>query len=896
MPDEQDVQNMASSFDSYIEYLERQVGYMAAHPAVVPAEKVGEDGWLDLDKDYRRMPPARLVRSVYGHDGKSEVTEESYGAEIEIKERDGNRIRLARKPESGNILVKQYTWGFEEQTRSLRHTRDNIDELAGAPLMKLFCSMDGKAQSRDSGRGIIWKARRKAEKVTKWHILRDGREGEEKQREFVTKALKTPDFALLEGPPGSGKTTVLCELVIQLIQRGKRVIFCAPTHYAVDNLVEKLTVLRPDIVPVRHGHASNITNAQSAKYHADGLGRLLDKIKGSEKLPDDPLVSELKKRVAKLRNAGDSVQLGAVADPIHCGTITGIKVGLEHSGIPEDFDVMIVDEASKVKFIEFVIPAQMASRWIISGDTRQLSPYTDENSLIPNLNATIPDDTVKDICVDVFKATGKGKFHTILVISEGPSGQDALYEAQCKELGVSFHNLHGQEGAWLPRMGPCVILCDPGVALLFLQSLKKGDEKSMDKTRTKLKIRGYNLVKERDGEWWECDVTSSRNEREESWAGIFHWRLSMDFASRDIGEWSASSMLLPSNALVKLHGLEGGAMCRALDQFNNVEMNSILSLFQHGYLADSAAASYDCVLERGFRQDDLEDRAVLLTHQYRMHPDIAGFSHANIYGKKALFTPDSVEEGREWDYNDDEGKPAYPKRLFWKPVLRRGTGPNEDEAEALIKELERFVRWAAIHPKEGGLWEVGVISFYRDQQNLLKKRIRQILAYLAGKEPFASHGGGVKSAGAANLDAPKEWRAIDDARGTTDVAEPPLASNEDTQEAVLRGMKDGKEFGVSVKWGTVDAFQGKEVDISFLSFSNHYPTMFLNNAFRINVAVTRARYQCVMFGDLRLSNRGEILRQLFDYSNYVPEWLKKRRAERFKARAQDSGGEWKSHR
>ena len=45
--------------------------------------------------------------------------------------------------------------------------------------------------------------------------------GTDEQRDFVRKALGTPDFAILQGPPGSGKTTAIIELIVQYAKQNK---------------------------------------------------------------------------------------------------------------------------------------------------------------------------------------------------------------------------------------------------------------------------------------------------------------------------------------------------------------------------------------------------------------------------------------------------------------------------------------------------------------------------------------------------------------------------------------------------------------------------------------------------------------------------------------------------
>lgn len=72
------------------------------------------------------------------------------------------------------------------------------------------------------------------------------------QRETVAWALGQADVAVIHGPPGTGKTTTLVEVVAQLARQGRRVLACAPSNIAVDNMVERLTACGVDCVRVGH--------------------------------------------------------------------------------------------------------------------------------------------------------------------------------------------------------------------------------------------------------------------------------------------------------------------------------------------------------------------------------------------------------------------------------------------------------------------------------------------------------------------------------------------------------------------------------------------------------------------------------------------------------------------
>ena len=76
-----------------------------------------------------------------------------------------------------------------------------------------------------------------------------------------------------------------------------------------------------------------------------------------------------------------------------------------------------------------------------------------------------------------------------------------------------------------------------------------------------------------------------------------------------------------------------------------------------------------------------------------------------------------------------------------------------------------------------------------------------------------------------------------------------------------KGDKGSPHLDVQVC--TVDKFQGHEADLVLLSFMNSHPTSFLESPNRLNVAVTRARYAQVIFGNRNAMKRASgVLAQL----------------------------------
>ncbi|MFI5591168.1 AAA domain-containing protein [Amycolatopsis sp. NPDC051758] len=91
---------------------------------------------------------------------------------------------------------------------------------------------------------------------------------DEDKRTAVTRALASPDFFLLEGPPGTGKTRFITELVRQELRANPqaRILLVSQTHVAVDNALVRLADAGLEDL-VRLGKAGDERIAQQAQRH-----------------------------------------------------------------------------------------------------------------------------------------------------------------------------------------------------------------------------------------------------------------------------------------------------------------------------------------------------------------------------------------------------------------------------------------------------------------------------------------------------------------------------------------------------------------------------------------------------------------------------------------------------
>ena len=74
----------------------------------------------------------------------------------------------------------------------------------------------------------------------------------ESQQQAIQFALSSRDLAIIHGPPGTGKTTTVVELIRQSVAKGLKVLACAPSNTGVDNLLEKLIANRVQVVRIGH--------------------------------------------------------------------------------------------------------------------------------------------------------------------------------------------------------------------------------------------------------------------------------------------------------------------------------------------------------------------------------------------------------------------------------------------------------------------------------------------------------------------------------------------------------------------------------------------------------------------------------------------------------------------
>jgi len=736
-------------------------------------------------------------------------------------------------PESFYLQVKVNTYQLRKQLEAVL-TLQNMPVGEHSNLIKLF-------ENREK---VQWHEPLRI-KSLEWIVLtNDNRSGAKEQRNFVKQAIETPDFAILEGPPGSGKTTVILELICQLAKQGQRILLCGSTHVAIDNVLERLhekrngeqtLIQKFNILPVRIGDENRI-NEDVKEFQIDNL------------IKDHQISQDLLLDIANLV----------------CGTTIGIlqhphfkdrKAGY-YKNIPQfkepivpEFDYLIIDESSKTTFQEFLVPALYAKKWILAGDVMQLSPFTDREQIVANLESlqlkdgkTLP----KEYQLAVFY------LHKILEIIKYAKNKFVLpvpkqvIDAFLKEL---MHRkieskikitIFDNEQTKLKLTASDIIIVDENIlkeninnlpethAILRYENWQTSEHAFIhnywqNSGYTDNKFEKWNKNTKKVDKIFSFEIVEDTNKffKEKSWAEEIAWRVDREHQLRLLGESKTQNYRKAIEELIPL-SLDKEDIETRINTIATIAFPSILESLIKGIPARFKQT--ETTISKGFNQQELKQRRTVLTYQQRMHPEISKFPREQFYKKENalldLENPKPIEQLRQWNYT------RYTKRSVWIDVNKetqikteiqkndykekRGNF-NIKEADKLIFELSEFLKHANENEQpEGKEWTVACLTFYQGQE----KKIRERLQNLTGKENANSN---------FNLDIGNEIK--------------------------FQNLKFIIQRKINIKLHTVDKFQGHEADIVFLSMVQTFKDGFMDNPNRLNVAISRAKFQLVIFGD-----------------------------------------------
>ncbi|MBN1177802.1 MAG: AAA family ATPase [Anaerolineae bacterium] len=160
----------------------------------------------------------------------------------------------------------------------------------------------------------------------------------ETQAEAVGQAYATDLAHLIQGPPGTGKTIVLAHLARLLAEEGERVFVTALTHRAIDNALNKIAQVAPDLPVCKIGPPGREAGDLKVPFYGS-----FDQ--------------------SKFWGLSEGYIIGATPFATRTGRLAEVE-----------FDTVLFDEASQVTLPLAIMGMLVGQRYVFIGDDRQLPP------------------------------------------------------------------------------------------------------------------------------------------------------------------------------------------------------------------------------------------------------------------------------------------------------------------------------------------------------------------------------------------------------------------------------------------------------------------------------------------------------------------------------------------
>ena len=223
---------------------------------------------------------------------------------------------------------------------------------------------------------------------------------------IIEKAVNSKNLFCLMGPPGTGKTTAIVEIILQTMKMNNKskIAICSETHIAVDNAIERLlfeTQKRNLYYSIMR--YENFKNSEDNEVYNICFDNYIEHWKKNiildyDKNFCDKLFAEFEENIKNKKRNHKYICDNASIVGVTCNQMARFKI----EELDSPYDLIIIDEVSKNTLPEILIPASFARKVILVGDPKQLPPVfcRQEIETMKEIDINLQDELISNSIVD----------------------------------------------------------------------------------------------------------------------------------------------------------------------------------------------------------------------------------------------------------------------------------------------------------------------------------------------------------------------------------------------------------------------------------------------------------------------------------------------------------------
>lgn len=666
----------------------------------------------------------------------------------------------------------------------------------------------------------------------------------ERQAQAILTAINTPDIALIIGPPGTGKTQVIAGLQRGLAElndpkhrtpEAHQILVSSFQHDAVDNALERTDVF--GLPAVRVGGKIHQDNTDQLlknwiNQQKQAIAPKLEKLQAQD--PIVALMNELSQQLTTLRLGQFSPNEYALAlnnlsniikklakQRLHLSQSLQDKFAQCLQQYQDYQDIDSVSQKSLIRLIRAIRTTPIGFtddgadrvyqlRNAIRRNQIDISP--DEQQLLSDLQ---DDDNPSEQALKNLSVFKNKLLHRFFVPSFRPPKLNQRTDEQVLKIlnDIEMHFMDAWQHAKHNKTA---------VLMQYFDQLNNEPDAIKEAVHHYSDVVGATCQQSAGQQMSDLKAVSSLDVD----SGIVFDAVIIDEAARA----NPLDLFVPMAMAQRRIILVGDdrQLPHLVQQYLEDELTTELNLndIEQQAYRQSLFERLRLQLEKQEKEDGIQ-RVVMLDTQYRMHPILGDFVSRNFYESNGL---PKIHSGRKADDFIHHITPYQNKCAVWLDVpcdeFDNSTRPKKSstswvrqiEAVKIAQEVKR------IADEMGDTVSIGVISFYLAQSQLILKELAKL--NIAERNDSGHY-----------------------------VISPKYAHTHDGEERI--------------RVGTVDAFQGKEFDVVFLSVvragknkSGAYEFGHLRLANRLNVAMSRQRKLLIAVGDKQMVNHTQTKEQV----------------------------------